>query len=415
MQADIASLLELCVYCGKCNAACPLVELFPSESVSPRGKIAITQAIINRELSISPQAGKIASYCLYCLRCLKACPNGVEIDKVILYLRQMVALNKGSALNVKAIQQWIDKQGLAHNKHFTVLIRAMNRLSHTGLLHRLPYANQRTIQFLSCISPRPLDDLLPPPRQLKGKPKASLALFSGCMIRYMFPNIGLDTVSVFERLGYQVTFPVEQQCCAMPLFSGGYVKQALDYMLSNLRILGNINVDYFVVPCASCAYQLKVNYPMLISSHNPDLVDQANEIATKVKDFSELLVELGEPDDIELRLRQPVRATYHDPCHLAYGRGIATEPRQILRSIGNLELIEMPNQRCCGMGGAFMSRFPDVSSQLLSLKARDIHSTKSSLVVTSCPACRYWISTAYDRENSLEVLTMPEVLKRALP
>jgi L-lactate dehydrogenase complex protein LldE len=191
-----------------------------------------------------------------------------------------------------------------------------------------------------------------------------VGLFVTCLVDLVSPEVGVATARVLERAGHEVVFPEGQTCCGQPAFNAGYREEAATVLRSTLRALASADVDAYVAPAGSCT--------TLIRTFAVGLVGESEDLA-KVKprlyELSEFLAEHGG----ELRGSvTPRRVAYHDSCHMLRELGLRDEPRAALGRLDGVELSEWDAERCCGFGGTFAVRQPELSVAMADEKVRSL-------------------------------------------
>jgi L-lactate dehydrogenase complex protein LldE len=183
------------------------------------------------------------------------------------------------------------------------------------------------------------------------------SLFITCLGDQFFPQVGESVVKVLQRLGVQVTFNPAQTCCGQPGFNTGYRDEAREVAARVLDLYKD--AEYVVVPSGSCTSMIRVFYPELFAE-DPVRLREAESLRGRVYEFSEFLVKVLNVEDVGASF--PARLTYHDSCHLLRELGIESEPRKLIRAVRGVELLEMRDYKlCCGFGGTFSVKFPEVS------------------------------------------------------
>jgi glycolate oxidase iron-sulfur subunit len=235
--------------------------------------------------------------------------------------------------------------------------------------------------------------------------KGRVAFFPGCAVSYFQPDIGDAATVVLEALGYEVIVPDGLKCCGRPYLSLGDRAAAEDLAGKNVDALSSLDVDAIVTACASCGLTFKKEYPALLTPSGRELVH--------VQDIHEFLSDKVAGLDLQL---VHSRVTWHDPCHLGRGQGLAQVARDVLRSVPGIELVEMKDPaQCCGFGGVMRVSHPSLSGTIGEKKARHVSATQASLVVTGCPGCRMQISDALRHAGSeAEVVHTVQVIEAAL-
>jgi L-lactate dehydrogenase complex protein LldE len=233
---------------------------------------------------------------------------------------------------------------------------------------------------------------------MPGKPRVSL--FVTCIVDQLFPQVGIAMTEVLERLGYPVDFPVAQTCCGQPAFNSGYPEEARTVARHFLNVFRD--AEYIVVPSGSCA--------SMISHHYAEIFGDQPELASRVWEFSKFLLEVAQVEDVGARFEGMV--TYHDSCHALRELHIKDGPRRLLAKVRGLTLREMePAEECCGFGGTFSVKFPEVSGGMARTKIDSILKTEASTVVSIDSSCLMQLQGVIDRAGlPIRTLHLAEVL-----
>jgi len=226
-----------------------------------------------------------------------------------------------------------------------------------------------------------------------------VALFIPCFIDQLFPNTGIAMVTVLRRLNIDVYYPQEQTCCGQPAFNTGYWDEARPLAKRYCEIFAD--ADAVVCPSGSCTAMVRNFYPELLS---------ASASVPKTYEFAEFLVKhLGVTD---VGAKFPARVTYHDSCHALRELRLKDEPRQLLRKVQGLELLEMDQaETCCGFGGTFSVKFPMISYAMDEVKVTSIQKTGAQYVVSGDSSCLMQIDGYLRRQNlPIKTISLAEVL-----
>jgi len=234
-----------------------------------------------------------------------------------------------------------------------------------------------------------------------------VALFVTCIVDQLFPKVGMAMAEVLERLGYQVDFPEDQTCCGQPAFNTGYRPEARQVARHFLKVFRD--AEYIVVPSGSCTSMIVHHFEDLFHNDS-DGVAAARTLAPRVFEFSRFLLEVAGADDVGARLDEVV--TYHDSCHALREFGIQDGPRRLLAHVRGLELREMDAAtECCGFGGTFSVKFPEVSGGMARTKIDSIVRTGARTVVAVDCSCLMQIQGAMSRAGlPLATMHLAEVL-----
>ena len=391
--------MDKCVRCAYCQVGCPTYEMSFSETLSARGKIRLAQALMDGALEPSPRIAADFSMCLSCLKCADNCP--AKIDTVALFqaARADMATTRGTSLAQKLI--------LRHILPFPARLNILAKLAGlaTVFYDNAPDMLARFFPFSvkgkRRVTPRLLQTNL---RALVARGKGhgapregalrKVAYFSGCMTDLAYPDTGLNVMRQLEQAGVEVVYPQGQVCCGAPAWFAGDNDTARQLAMKNVEAFADLDVDAIVVSCATCGSVLSHALPMMLEAD-----PRAAAVAGKVVDFQKLLVELG----VERKLasipgKGKLRVTYHDPCHLKRGMGVSAEPRILIKSLPNVEFVEMAGADvCCGGAGAFTLEHPEQSARFGQFKARAAQESGADIVVTSCPSCQLQLADAMSR------------------
>lgn len=228
-----------------------------------------------------------------------------------------------------------------------------------------------------------------------------VSLLVTCIIDQVFPEVGLAAVEVLERLGYSVDFPEEQTCCGQPAFNSGYRREAKEVACRCLRAFRD--AEYVVVPSGSCASMVANHFEELFSNE-PELLKETRRLAPHLWEFSKFLLEVAKVDDVGARYDGVV--TFHDSCHGLRELNIKEGPRTLLSHVNGLTLHEMDAaEECCGFGGTFSVKFPEISGAVLRTKIESIKRTGAGTVVGVDASCLLHIRGALSRAG-MPVQTM---------
>jgi len=408
--------INKCVLCGTCRGVCPTFDVARREPASARGKVALCDALLKKEINISEGFIKHMTECVQCMACYESCPNDVNVPDIILAARTEIVKENGLPfIKSLTLRNFLDSERLMP----AVMKFASNLqgLFFKGVpeesgLHRrfpLPLIDERRLM-------PPLADtfflerraltvekgrkgerekgrkILSPIRPFTDSP-IRVGFFAGCLINYMLPNIGEASLKLIEKAGASVIVPLDQHCCGMPALGMGDVETAKSLALKNLEAFEQYELDYITTACATCGDGLKRKFKELLADEGSEMQKRVERFAGKVRDITELLVnELKiqnskfKTPNSELLTPNSV-VTYHDPCHLNRGQGIKDAPRELIE-ISGARFKEMSHPcRCCGLGGSFNITDYDFSMEIARSKAEDIKNTGADIVATACPGC----------------------------
>jgi L-lactate dehydrogenase complex protein LldE len=217
-----------------------------------------------------------------------------------------------------------------------------------------------------------------------------------CLGDLFYPEVGVAIVRLLRRLGVAVDFPRGQTCCGLPLFNSGYHREAAQVARRTVPLFRDS--EHVVVPSGSCAWMVKKEYPGLLRG-DPVAYREAQSLAARTWELSQFLVRTLGVTKVAVTVKG--RVTYHDSCHLLRGLGEGESPRTLLRNLEGVELVELPGaDQCCGFGGSFSVRLPEVSASILDKKLAHVESTGADCVVACDAGCLMQMDGGLTRRGS---------------
>lgn len=399
-----ADLIDDCVHCGFCLTTCPTYNLWGEEMDSPRGRIDLMRLGVEG----APLTESMVSHwdaCLGCMACVTACPSGVQYDRLIEQTRAQVERRVERPAKDRALRTLIFSLFPYPNR--LRLMRAPLRLAQrtgalrlverTGLVGRV----SPQLQVMQRLAP-PLGPRVEVPERTAavGTRRAVVGMLTGCVQREFFGDVNAATARVLAAEGCDVVAPRRQGCCGALSVHVGREEEGQAFARRLIDTFEESGVDWVVVNSAGCGSTMK-DYVHLLAD-DPAYAERARAFSTRVRDLSEILVELGPVaerhpigDDAELVV------AYHDACHLRHAQGVVSQPRQLLNAIPGVRLTEIPDAEiCCGSAGVYNILNPEPAQELGDRKAANIRSTGAQLLVTANPGCLMQISQALERSGA---------------
>jgi len=242
----------------------------------------------------------------------------------------------------------------------------------------------------------------------------AVALFVTCLVDALFPATGIATVRLLEHLGVPVTFPAAQTCCGQPGYNSGYRRAArpvAEHFLDTFR-----DAPVIVSPSGSCVAMIRHEYPRLFAD-DPDRHAQALAIAARTWELTEYLVDGLGVIDLGLRLPEPHTFAVHDACHGLRLLGLGRQARALLDALENAHVVPLEDSdECCGFGGLFSVKMPDLSAAMLHKKIERIRASQAATIVTGDVSCMMHINGGLARRGlAPRVRHIAEVLADGLP
>ncbi|MEW6215437.1 MAG: (Fe-S)-binding protein, partial [Nitrospirota bacterium] len=365
-NSQYLSELSKCVRCGSCKAFCPTYDEDSTEAMGARGRLALLWGLSTGQIKPSTILNDRIFSCILCGACSGLCPPGVDITEAIYHGRSLLRRSDAKRRYLRFLIKFSTKRP---QLSFRLLRMAQYIL--------FPYLLKRgSLPFQTELPENPLKDghrvyTVP-------KKKGRVAIFTGCIVNFLYPHLGESLINVLRGLGYEVILPGGEVCCGIPLRTIGLEEEAMNLARKNIRIFNQLNVEAVLSLCPTCTLAIKVEYPKLIGEG----IDKAMDISSFFINNPPI------PPLLRGGLSSPnfKSVTYHDPCHLSYGLGIKREPREIIKNLG-IELIEAEEEGCCGFGGIFSILYKDISRSLLQKRVAAYIKTGTNTIVASCPGC----------------------------
>jgi L-lactate dehydrogenase complex protein LldE len=234
-----------------------------------------------------------------------------------------------------------------------------------------------------------------------------VGLFVTCLVDLFRPTVGFAAVKLLEEAGCRVEVPWAQTCCGQPAYNSGDRTHAEAIACQVIDAFADY--DYVVVPSGSCAGMIRKHFPEMFAD-NPAMLPRARELAARTWELVSFLVDVGGLDHVAAEWRRA--AAYHDACSGLRELGIKDQPRRLLASVGGLQLREMPSAEvCCGFGGTFCVKYPDISDKMVSDKADAVAATGADALLAGDLGCLLNIAGKLSRQGrAIEVRHVAEVL-----
>jgi iron-sulfur cluster protein len=389
-----------CIRCASCLNVCPVFRLVGGHVF---GKVYTggIGTILTAWFDALKSSDEIQGLCIQCGNCTQVCPGKIDIPGLILELRRRLAVEKGQPLAQKAIFSVVNNRRLFHSMLRTASV-AQKPLKKDGFIRHLPFFLSDMTEFrsLPAIADVPFRDKFKQIEQPKQKEKA--AFYSGCLIDFAYPEMGESVVRILNKAGIEVIFPEGQTCCGAPARYSGAYEVAAQNATDNINALLEQDVQYVVSACPTCTVALKHDFISTFESlGQTDTLPRARQLAAKVIDLSTLVKKLVDEGRLTFKEGQHLgKVTYHDSCHLKRTLHVSEQPRELLTKAG-YEISEMYEaDMCCGMGGSYSLKLPEISAPILERKLDHIKQTRTSLVVMDCPGCVMQIRGGLDKDGA---------------
>jgi len=423
---ELADIVGDCVHCGFCLTSCPTYQLWGEEMDSPRGRIHLISQLLDGA-NASQAAATHLDRCLGCMACVPACPSGVRYDKLIEAARWWAtepwAAEPVTALPARSARERALRAAIfatfpypnrlrllmapLRGAQLTKVDRLVQR-SAAGVAPELAAALRVAPGRPSKRSPR---GRLPERIAARGERRAVVGMLTGCVQQVFFGSVNIATARVLAAEGCDVVIPRSQGCCGALSLHDGRRGEAASFAADLIETFERESVDAIVVNSAGCGSAMK-EYEDLLAGDTA-LAGRAAAFSARTRDLSEFLVDLG---PVATRHPLPMTVAYHDACHLAHAQRITSQPRELLKAIPGLTVVELADAGiCCGSAGIYNLVQPEAAKQLGARKAAAVADSHADLVVSGNPGCALQISSAMqDAGTAMPVAHLAEVLDASI-
>jgi iron-sulfur cluster protein len=419
---DFSQVLQ-CVRCGACANVCPVYRMVGGHQMGHIyiGAIGLITTYFFHGLE---NAKNLVKNCTNCGACKAVCAGGIDLPYLIKQIHARIQDETGHPLQSLLLGKVLKNRKLFHRLLRTAYLAQQPALdrsgrpdpprdrsheksdpsrvtppgslappgSDAGFLRHLPmiFSSDHNFRRLPAIAKSPFRDRFARLNQPVENPRFTIALFSGCVQDFVYPEHLEAAMRGFARHRINVVFPMEQSCCGLPAVSMGETSAARDVALQNLDAMAMGRkeydaVDYIVTLCASCASHLTHGVPRLVKNYAPE---KAAAFAKKVVPFSVFMNDIvGIEPDLRAGSDGGRNTAFHSPCHLCRGLGVHQAPHELIEKSGNHYVPTAEEETCCGFGGSFSTTFPAVSREILTKKLDDVTASGADRLVTECPGC----------------------------
>ncbi len=376
--------LYSCSRCGTCLAYCPVYKQTRDESLSPRGKMSLLEAVSKSRIEYTDKVSQKLFTCTACNLCDSECPSGVKIN-------EMIDTAKSDLIDARKYPEVLDI--------LKARIKSAYNVTFDSNIGRLDWTKQ----------------LLGEGPQKYVKEKAEVVYFTGCVSSFSPRSFGIPRSVVQDLESAKVDFTLlgeEEWCCGFPLVNSGIKDVTSDMANHNINAVKSKGAKLLVLSCPSCYHTWKHEYPKYFNE----------KIDFEILHISQYLLRLIKEKKIMLNPMSG-KVTYHDPCDLGRNSGIYEEPREVIKSIPGIEFVEIAANRklanCCGGGGNLESVNQILASKIALSKADEIIDTGSDMVVTSCQQCNRTIDAALKKKKKeadikIKAIDLPELVLKSI-
>jgi len=399
-----------CVRCGACANVCPVYRMVGGHKYG-HIYIGAIGLIVTYFFHGRDKAKNLVQNCINCGACKAVCAAGIDLPHLIKEVHARIQDESGHPLTSLLMGKVLRSRKLFHTLLRSAYLAQKPVTDESHYLRHLPFIFSKDHNFraLPAIAETPFRDRWPQLKTAVSDPEMRVALFSGCVQDFVYPEQLEAAVKLLSDRKITLEFPMAQSCCGLPLEMMGEKESTREIARQNIDAMLSADCDYIITLCASCASHLKNGYAKIFE-HDETMTDRVRLFTAKVHPFSAFLhyilkikADEFEPDN--------VKTTYHAPCHLCRGLKISEAPHALIELAGLDFSPAEEEETCCGFGGSYSSKFPNISAQILSKKLDDFNKTEAEILVTECPGCIMQLKGGVKkRGDRLQVKHIAEVL-----
>lgn len=397
-----------CMRCASCLNVCPIYKQVGGHvygHVYAGGIGSILTAFFHG----MAEADDVQELCIGCRRCAEFCPGNIDIPGLIVELRERLVEERGLpfVFNI-GLKHVMGNRKLMY-KALKTASKLQGPFTEGEMIRHLPLFFSEMTEFRSLpkIADTPFRDEVKEIEQSVDNPEMKVAFYAGCAVDFMYPQIGKDVIKLLNEENIKVEFPQNQACCGIPAEYTGETETAKKLAKQNIEALEG-DYDYIISACATCSETL-INGFVKTLEDEPDWQKRAKNLSNKVKDFTQFIAENGYSSEA---VNNQKRVTYHDSCHYTRGLKLQDKPRKLFSAKEDIEFIEMKDSDvCCGCGGSYSFKHPNLSREVLADKLENIEATGADVVAMDCPGCLMQLKGGLDKHNSsIEAKHTAEIL-----
>jgi glycolate oxidase iron-sulfur subunit len=407
---DLPELYQ-CVHCGLCLNQCPTYRALRLEPESPRGRIHLVKAAAEGRIDLTERFKDHLYLCLLCRACETACPSGVQYGRIAETAREQLG-PPGTPL-ARSVLNFVFTQLLPYPNRLKLAARFLRLYQRSGLQLLTRSLLPKKLREMDSMLPSIPQNFFEPKAHMLsaiGERRARVAMLNGCVMPLLFGDVNEATVRVLRRNGCDVIFPTNQICCGALNTHNGESVAAKAMARQNIDAFLAADIDAIIVNAAGCGAAMK-EYGYLLRE-DATYAERAKRFGSLVKDASEFLADLGLVGKLA---PLEMSVTYQDPCHLAHGQRVRSQPRMLLQSIPRIKFTEADgSDRCCGSAGIYNITHPGMSQHLLKEKMQSIAQTNAQAVVAPNPGCMLQLRYGAQQYGpSVKVYHLMDLLDRA--
>lgn len=377
------AVIRKCVHCGFCTATCPTYVMLGDELDSPRGRIYLIQAMLEKKADPTPQVVKHIDRCLSCLSCMTTCPSGVNYMHLLDHARAYIEQRYRRPLSERLVRRLLAAV-LPYPGRFRIAL-ALARLGRptAPLLARMNWT--RPLAAMLSLAPRKAAGPATRDTPRPAAPVGRVALLQGCAEQVLRPEVRAATIRLLGRIGYQVVLAPGEQCCGALVHHMGREAAAVDAARRNVdawsRQIDEGGLDAILITASGCGTTVK-DYAFLLRN-DPAYADRAARVSALARDVSEFL----DGSALPAGNGHGLTVAYHPACSLQHGQKVTEAPKRLLAHMGYRVKLPAEAHLCCGSAGTYNILQPELAGQLGDRKTAAIERLGADVIATGNIGC----------------------------
>lgn len=374
--------IDQCNKCGFCLPVCPTYQITGNELASPRGRIAMVEALARDEIGAGPALAESLDYCLGCRACETACPSGVHYEVILEAGKTQLRQARGPGNR----EPWLVRRALnqvGNPERLGRMVRLARRFK------GLPWP-RRIKQFTPMLGPQGIVPPKIPPAATS--PNGPVQFFRGCMMSAVFPEANQAAENLLGLVGYAVQEPSGQTCCGALHWHSGDQEMAKQFARRNIESFEE-NPGWVVNTAGGCGAML-TEYERLFQD-DPDWTERAQRFSSRIRDWSTVFLQSGR----SLTLKgQGERITLQNSCHLVNVEKAGDDAVAILQQIQDQEFVPIAGQNtCCGSAGVYNLTHPEWALKILDQKMGEVRGASAERILVNNPGCQLQMQWGAER------------------
>ncbi|MCP4159505.1 MAG: 4Fe-4S dicluster domain-containing protein [Deltaproteobacteria bacterium] len=409
-NSDFAEVLR-CIRCGACANVCPVYRMVGGHGLG-HIYIGAIGLILTFFFHGTENAESLVQNCINCGACKDVCAAGIDLPGVIKKVQSKIIEDKGKTLSSSLLSKILLNRNFFHRLLKAARVAQKPLVGKEGFLRHLPLIVSKDHNFraLPKIADRSFRDMWEDIKYKLENPELKVSVFAGCLQDFVYPEHLISAIEILKSENVQVSFSEGQSCCGLPLEMMGDSNASKNLAKQNIDGFALENSHYILTLCGSCGSFLKKYSDKLTENpKNPDYKDKAKLFSEKIILLSDLLfnvLKLSENDFDE----KAAKVLFHSSCHAGRGLKISNEPRELITKAGYKYVETTEENTCCGFGGTYSGKFPNISSNILEMKMNS-YEGKGDILVTECPGCVLQLTGGFAKKDStIEVKHLSEIL-----